>query len=425
MALADDTQQKLINVNEDVVARKVSISDLRMAYEKDELNVENHHLVGMFLASIIDDFSLTKSRLEAAKRHAQTIKSPKFDKILASLTYLYYLDSEDYAGLISWAKEPETTLRLISNNEADFETEREIFLANAEKNAQLLSSFQNVQSQGDNFRLENISNRHDRVTLRAKIGQYDANLLLDTGAGNVSLGKSLRERVGEEFTVLIANTTGGTAGNRTFKTDTGKLGNLTIGGVTFTDITATVMHSELNEIWSGTGNIEGLLGLRQILQLGESIIFDVDGNRVESLDITQTASSTFKENQLTPNVGVITSKSIIDLNFGGRTYSCLFDTGAPFTTISQNLYDDNPKSVFGKKLSKKAKRRANLPRRNKFIQVKQPIDIGGYKVGLKRIGIFPEGTKSNCYVGLDSIVAAGGATFNTKTRHLSFGVTAE
>lgn len=271
------------------------------------------------------------------------------------------------------------------------------------------------------FSLPNISPDDARIIVPVQFGGVAGTMLLDTGAESSLLSAHYADRYGAlpsgvRFSMLTVD------GPRV--TQLARLSSLELGPARFGAVNLGVQTQSdgvigffLNE------GATGILGFPLLARFGE-IDFQVEHNRVARVTLRRPLAMGSSND--TPNMMIREDKPYIHVTVEGETYSCIFDTGAPRSLFSGTIIARHQKNLRLEDLSLREAKKAGLfwegTASMRHIR-RLPIRAGHREISLENVQVLEGGGPASdfCLVGLDAVIASGGARMNMQALQLHFG----
>ena len=397
LAQADSEWQTLLKRTQDIF-------NLSHEYEADTLETQaGRHLVGVYLAIASQDHSLAQARLKDAQLYADTLQDEKFTKTINDMRTLSYSESHKFDALIK-------VLEL--SNAPSLESGLKYF--RLKRDTPL-----NVQTPEKPYSLTNSSNNNQRILLEGALNGNPVNLLFDTGGEGSAIFPSFAPD-----DIIMTDITSRVSGvnNYNFSVTAAKAKELKVGEALFKGPLLSVFEND--NVFRG-GYILGeqfnmLIGYPEIRGLGHKFSFHVKDNRIDHIKVDPNSAPLVG----TQNMFQLTNKLIAELVIDGTSYSCVFDTGATSTFVSEAIFKKYKKSLKLKTLKRKdVKRRGLINMGRNFRYMDQlPITLGGRSFSLKNAVYNTKSNRpSHCLIGLDVIIQSGGGTLDLENLSLSLG----
>lgn len=285
-----------------------------------------------------------------------------------------------------------------------------------------LSSYtSSLKRQSKQYEVKNLaSDPAKKVTIQSINNDHSVELLFDTG-GFLSI---IQPKEAKAANIIVSDVSLPIAGVGFEESLTlAQVKTLAIGGVTQKDTPILVPHSETSIMSSHVlGELDGLLGMQQISKLGRVSLI-VENATVSSLRFD--FPSIEEVNDIPQNLLIRENKLIAEIKIDNQIYSCLLDTGSPITILSEDIYKRHKASNALKRISSKAASYKGLSgyfsKKPAFLE-RLDIEIAGEIVQFSNVELVDfKGRPDYCFIGLDSIIKAGGATIDVSNLMISFG----
>lgn len=285
-----------------------------------------------------------------------------------------------------------------------------------------LSSFNpSTKRQSEPYELSNIASEpNKRITIKSTINGQHGELLLDTGGLNLFIRHGLAKAANAERSD-VSRTIAFVGLKDTYSI--AGINTLEIGPVTLKDIPTMVPQSDTSPASVRLlDKFDGLIGFDHISKLGRFSLI-VSDDTVSSLRFDFPSKEEISD--IPQNLLIRQNKLIAEIKIDGQPYSCLVDTGSPVTFLSERIYERHKKSTALKRLSPKAARRKGLTgyyKKPAFLE-RLDVEIADRTVQFSNIELVDtKGTWPDyCFIGLPSIIQAGGATIDISNRIITFG----
>lgn len=287
-----------------------------------------------------------------------------------------------------------------------------------------LSSFNSsTKRQSKPYELSNVaSDPGKRIVIKSTINGHQGELLFDTGAVQSSIQIGTAKAANVEVSDVSITSTGV---GFTESLVVANLNGLAIGPVTQNDLPTLVPDSDTSVTsvhLFGELGVDGLIGVEQISKLGRFSLI-VSDDTVSSLRFDFPSKEEISD--IPQNLLIRENKLIAEIKIDGQPYSCLVDTGSPVTFLSERIYERHKKSTALKRLSPKAARRKGLTgyyKKPAFLE-RLDVEIADRNVHFSNIELIDTKGKwpDYCFIGLPSIIQAGGATIDISNRIITFG----
>lgn len=388
-----------------LATQAADIFDLRRKFEAGDILTEaGRHYVGVYLAMTNHDFELAEARLAAAESFADTFDEDTFSRSMGGFKIQFLLERGDLAAAIDI---------LESRNELGAANYIEILKLKRDHPVQ-------VETPQEAYKLVNSATTPNRIFIDGAINGQPVPLLFDTGGENTLLVPTIGQPLLDLALTNITSENQG-IGDLRFSATFGLAGTLQIGAVTFQDTVVTVLNGE-NPFRTHANNENWIFGFSEIQHLGEKLAFHVVDGRVDHLIVEPDNVPRFTDEP--NNMARLRDKLVTELVIDGESYACIFDTGAIVSTISQTIFDRHKDALNLKRLSRREVRRRRLRRRppNGWRYVDSlPITLGERQMTLDNTIVRTKTDRDHCLLGLDTVLAAGGATIDIANLHLTLG----
>jgi len=111
----------------------------------------------------------------------------------------------------------------------------------------------------------------------------------------------------------------------------------------------------------------------------------------------------------------------VKLKLDGETYSCLFDVGAPYSFISEDMFQKHKKAL-GLKLMKRSERNKSFDFKIDKAVRQIPAILAGTTIDLNNVIIRNrKRSSSKCFIGIDTIIKSGGLSLSLNSGQIKFG----
>lgn len=386
--------------NWDVLRGERNIFALKEALQTDLPVSHGVHALGVaYVSAFSRDFKLADQALNYARQYAAAREDAAFAREVEEVTDILMREQGRFQAL---------AFRLAHGPEAGLTWHRMV-----EYRANTLTSSYIGSSE---FTLKNISPDKTRIVVPAQLGGVAGTLLFDTGADKNLLSERFATDYGAHRSEIRFNmsTADGTRSTELAELNSVELGSARFGGVLF-GVQAKqdgVIGFFLNK------GATGILGFPLASRFGE-ITFSVLDDRVEEVTLNRPTGVT-PQSAGAPNMMIREDKPYIRVTLEDEVYACIFDTGAPRSVFSNNIITRHKKGLKLKTLSRRVASREGL--RGKYIQT-VPLHAGHSDLALTNVQVVGAGGPASdfCVIGLDAVIANGGARMNFETLQVQFG----
>jgi hypothetical protein len=242
--------------------------------------------------------------------------------------------------------------------------------------------------------------------------------LLDTGANQSVVSRSLARRLGLKPLAGFAQTGSGITGiGNTLQVSV--LPTLEVGGATLKNVVVLILEDANLRVGSGRGayQINAILGLPVFEALG-TIMFLRSGE-FEAGDVAQrqVAGTRMYMRRLTP---------VVECGVEGNMLPFTLDTGASGTDLSVRYYEQfREKALSWRKRESESSGAGGTVKRNIYVQPKLVVTIGDKMATLKNVSIFPARMNSGIdelYGNLGQDFVAGFESFTLDFTKMTFSL---
>lgn len=273
------------------------------------------------------------------------------------------------------------------------------------------------------YELQNVSTTpSSRIAIQAIVNGVSATLLFDTGGTLSIIQPDLAKSAGISLSAVSVPIRGISFEDSLALTG---IDEFSIGDLSFVNTPIMVPTSDDSFIAQNLSReFSGILGMTQLSQFG-SVAFIVTEQHVSSLRIEH-SNTTIGTPETPSNLMIRSDKLFARLLLDGHIYSCLVDTGSPFTAISETIFEKHKTNMELKKVRpRKAKRRGLTgahSNRPAFVESLQ-VEVSGELFSLTDIELVDSNKRppDYCLLGLDSIIEAGGATIDFSKLSIKLG----
>ncbi len=371
-------------------------------YEQGEItDLKANHYAGVLVAGYRQDFDLAFQRLKVAQDQANQVDDAGFATALLGLKAAMLLWTERYTEIVNAQDEFSS---ILPANQID------AFTYWAKIRSQ-------VRIPKTPYTLKNIAKDDSRIEVLGRLNDVETRFIFDTGADSLLMGQRMSDRINANLSsiTLTSETV-----NKRFSTRLGTVDSIEVGIARLENFPASVLNQELDEIWNYNGEFpDAVLGIREIRKLGETVKFSVSNDRVDEISIIP-EKDIAREKKLSFNLILVGQKPIIKLALGDQIYSCLFDVGAPWSYISEEIFERHKRSLNLKTLKRKERRKRFGVDISKAIDG-LPVDLGDNNPFTLRFVQVRKDVNSQCFIGIDAVLQAGGATMSIKQERIEFG----
>ncbi len=352
------------------------------------------------ISALVYDFEGASNLLQLAEALLANTDDERLKRHVSFLVYLNYSAQEDYQGYLN---RPE-------DKQISFPTayKREIQRRNV--SGPVAATFE-----GAPVYLENMTPDGPYIMLGGLINDKAASILFDTGSDQTLMSSGSAEKYRLPATGE-AQITGPAAEFRNFGFS--QLDTLQLGNVQQVSIPVSVPISKsFDQQVADTGDM--IMGFRDIRRFGGVKIF-VDEEKIKAVErFTPVLAKLGPQNA---SMLIYNSKPIVQIDINGDVYSCLIDTGAPSSFVSEAIFRKY-KNALGLKSGKKTRSQLlGTEKSEKLKTVKRlPLIVNGASITLRQVGRRRNSDAEYCFLGADAIKAAGGLTFDFINMTAQFG----
>ena len=359
------------------------------------------HLIGIDFAE--DNLGILTERYEATVAYAKSVCDRELHDLAGYKYSQTLVESGHYSTLLNFINS--LPQHVISESDK----------AKIELRAKYKTSSQH--SSNEPVKLKNLSSRAfpNSLTIKAKANNRSSRLIFDTGGNSTSYGYKFGKKA--KFHISEFEDQSRTSNSRTYTSKLGFIDRLKLGPVSLENVHVNLTPFKPNEFWfdgKNKENFDGILGFNEIKKLGERIRFIVKNNRVDHIIIDDLPpdATAIEENQDIETkifLGHQASKPFINLKIGDQSYACLWDTGWDVTTISEAIYAKHSDVITRKDFAQSGKVHGRL-NQAMVAGTSLPHDIR-----------FRDRKTPWCVIGLNAIIAAGGAVWDVKNGRIELG----
>lgn len=237
-------------------------------YEAKQItDVHSHHFTGIFIAAFKNDFNLAFQRINTAKEYANKLNDDEFSRAISNLKTQMFI----WSGMHS---------TILENKEELGGGISPLYLSAIEYWDSLMTKTERAKQ---TFTLHNIAESNNRIEINGHVNQVETRFLFDTGGDSILLNPSTSKAVGAKSSDIKSKSQ---TVDKSFTTSLGHVDMIKIGLTSFINYPVNVPDQELSNIRNYNGRIpDAVLGIDEIRQIGQTVNFIVNNNRVTKLNI--------------------------------------------------------------------------------------------------------------------------------------------
>ncbi|UTW56118.1 pepsin/retropepsin-like aspartic protease family protein [Kordiimonas sp. SCSIO 12610] len=403
-ALSDDKARLSATVDPQVRALLLGRNAFKLQQYVKSLTPEDKSLTAVLaraqVAVLAYDFEHASSLLSQAELTLSGTGDERLKAHVVSLQYLNFAAQGDYQGYLNYAADQPSFLPPAFVRELERRVKK--------------GRVQTIKPKTSTY-LENKTPKGPYMLFDGVINGNNASVLIDTGSDQTVLSRGHAEKFGLS-PVGEAQVQGPSAEFRNFGFS--QLESITLGNVEQINIPVTVpIAKALDQRVAQTSDI--ILGFQETYRLG-GVKIDADGHTIKGFERFNPAVS--NKSPLDTNLLIYNHKPLVKVHIEGDVYSCLIDTGASSSFVSEDIFKKYKKTL---KLKSGKKTRAQLlgeASAQKLKTIKElPLTVNGTPIILKRVARRKNSDTDYCFLGNDTIKAAGGLTFDFVNMQAKFG----